>query len=1553
MALKKPVFRSFVSTLLVISLLFGLTLPAFAAGHEQERSTGYIQYKSGTKELIEKTISELSAEGKVYTPMTDKALEQAVKQNSSLSLGAVKTSILFDLFSNYEDGWIDTAKFGLDAKTLNKVLNMILKEFALNSAVDTVKIEPDGSGIAFEMRSSFKAGLDEISSVSNDEAVSSASVENEATVAPASVDDGEPVTRASDENETAMAPASLDNEEPVTRASDENETAMAPASLDNEEPEALDTLDDGEPEALDTLDNEEAKWKADFNWNYRYVADETNQVGLVYREDSIQTAPKDEQGYFLTKVEFYLESITLNPLHSDGEPVPDTEPVILNASEGTGSTEGNKTTITYSNGLKVEDLFVDKDYLDDLKAKLDYELATNGYSSDAQQLIDQLNALGPCIYSHVLTASFTDPEQYPAFDEKLNDVYTKTINATEQAVYQYYAELCAFNEAFPRHFGVPANFWTTKDSESNGTPILGALKTLCNMQPDTFVPFGAYDANQDGQLDMQEEIGLDVLISMLTQAFMAYEQQLGSLLDAKIEDCRSQINDNMTTIQKMLAIHDWLANNAEFDIGVITAMKDGTSGGSDPSQMTAFGTILYDMLGLDGAICLGYAATYYLLLQEVMGLDTNEQDIVMVRWWADIAETSVAGSESGFGQGRFNETHYFNAVKMGDEWYYIDPCYDDIYCEVMTQYRVETDGNISHNFFLFAPTTALNMFDGNIDYIDSAYDGVTFQRRLDLDDQGNIQYKNMSPVYETDLYLTDTGDQKEHVIWYHSAYPEAAADADDAENDYLDTSIECNETAYDDTQYEESWFTAAIGEIHCDGTYYYYVAGELNSYASMTGDDLGGDYGDSEFEVDFGDMFNNDDPSFADRLVRRPMSAPVNATQDSANEDNWSREVEFEFTFDQGSSAQTQTATRDVFVDPYTETIFHYGFGTLGQPRLDSDKKTPIKGDDGNYINDKTGYPLLAPYADYVAYDAACMDIYPDLAHTSGVYDGRLYFNVANRIYSLSIADIDDVYTIELLKEYNTVSYYSDGKDFGNEEGSTFTGKTFHLTSDQAQAVGTMTGKPIAAISLEDRWDVGQVGINYHPTLTVSIGTNLSETTLYGDSKSYRAEAVNYNPDYIAGYSDEDENSNAEFMWCANLVENLLMIDIKSALAAGADGAAELTIAPFCVTDGFSEKRAPNTGVSIPGTRVVDEDSAIGHDYEWNDTESQWICTRCGAMSGEALDQQTIIYNNTGSGTMAATTGETDASVTLSENTFTKAGYTFTGWNTAADGSGTGYPDKASITMPTGGLTLYAQWTKGSSGGGGGVTVSTYKLTFDTNDGSEISDVYKSYGETVDLSLYSSTREGYVLVGWYSDDALTDKVTVIKLTKNTTVYAKWDKVVLHTFKDVAQDDYFAQTVEWAVKNDITKGISTDMFSPNEACTRAQAMAFLWRDAGSPVSASSPMPFADVAKDSYYYDAVLWAIEQGITVGTSGTAYSPDATCSRAQIVTFLWRAADSPVSASSAMPFADVAKDSYYYDAVLWAVENDITNGIGADMFGPDDVCTRAQIVTLLYRNMG
>lgn len=173
------------------------------------------------------------------------------------------------------------------------------------------------------------------------------------------------------------------------------------------------------------------------------------------------------------------------------------------------------------------------------------------------------------------------------------------------------------------------------------------------------------------------------------------------------------------------------------------------------------------------------------------------------------------------------------------------------------------------------------------------------------------------------------------------------------------------------------------------------------------------------------------------------------------------------------------------------------------------------------------------------------------------------------------------------------------------------------------------------------------------------------------------------------------------------------------------------------------------------------------------------------------------------------------------------------------------------------------------------------------------------------------------------------------------------EVEVSPFADVATDAYYYDAVKWAVEKGVTNGVSETLFGPDQACTRAQIVTFLWRAAGSP-EPKSGSTFADVAADAYYAKAVAWAVENGITKGTSETTFHPDETCTRAQGVTFLYRALGKLAAAQAG--FTDVAADSYYADAVNWAAENGVTNGISETLFGPDGSCTRAQIVTFLYR---
>ena len=172
------------------------------------------------------------------------------------------------------------------------------------------------------------------------------------------------------------------------------------------------------------------------------------------------------------------------------------------------------------------------------------------------------------------------------------------------------------------------------------------------------------------------------------------------------------------------------------------------------------------------------------------------------------------------------------------------------------------------------------------------------------------------------------------------------------------------------------------------------------------------------------------------------------------------------------------------------------------------------------------------------------------------------------------------------------------------------------------------------------------------------------------------------------------------------------------------------------------------------------------------------------------------------------------------------------------------------------------------------------------------------------------------------------------------------------FEDVPDDAYFKAPVDWAVSKGITTGTSATTFSPNDGCTRGQVVAFLWRAAGSPEPKENKNPFGDVKSNAYYYKAVLWAVENEVTSGTDATHFSPNSVCTRGQIVTFLWRANGKPAPSKTANPFKDVKASDYYYDAVLWAVEKDITLGTDAAHFSPSSTCTRGQVVAFLYRAM-
>ena len=385
-----------------------------------------------------------------------------------------------------------------------------------------------------------------------------------------------------------------------------------------------------------------------------------------------------------------------------------------------------------------------------------------------------------------------------------------------------------------------------------------------------------------------------------------------------------------------------------------------------------------------------------------------------------------------------------------------------------------------------------------------------------------------------------------------------------------------------------------------------------------------------------------------------------------------------------------------------------------------------------------------------------------------------------------------------------------------------------------------------------------------------------------------------------------------------------------------------------------------------------------------------------GAISGETFQTETVTFSQLGTRVVvrAAVPGNDlltfeGLAVGLGDFTANGTNYTYTLQNDSGatstlvtavsgknepvsiNGQDLSTGGSATVAIPNSGTTdivvgigaktytltiLRNSGTGGNAGGGGsGYSYYTIKATAGT-DGSISPSGDVSVREGRDQTFAITPDKGYAVANVKIDGKSIGAVksyTFENVRRTHTIEVIFMKAngtpQTGVFVDVATGSYYEDAVDWAVENGITKGTDDTHFSPDGICTRAQAVTFLWRAAGSPKPETRAMPFTDVPVGSYYYDAVLWAVENGITKGTSDTTFSPNMTCSRAQIVAFLWRSEKSP-AAGTANPFADVKSDAYYADAVLWAVKENITKGTTSTTFSPNAGCTRAQIVTFLYR---
>lgn len=822
-------------------------------------------------------------------------------------------------------------------------------------------------------------------------------------------------------------------------------------------------------------------------------------------------------------------------------------------------------------------------------------------------------------------------------DDQGNQV-TNTYDVSTAQMNYYYFQLSQFNQDEAEYFGVAAPFWTSKGVQKQGedgsiTGTMGAIKVLCSIDPNDDVP----------------PTTMAFMLQFLPQGFMSYVMTYGEALKA-IRDAGlaqvAKLGDSADYVTKLLVLHDWISQVAEFDMG---SMGDITGGGNnDPIQMTAFGALLGGGIGASGVeygcICLGYASAFNYMVQNLpdnKSIYKNEDgtwktpdevgdnavvDFAQILYYCDTSDTSVAGN--AFGGGMFNNVHYFNAVKVnklqGDSnsatmttgepnknWYYVDVCYDDVNTECMAQTRVENAGDLRHVNFLVSPSGLEGRYSKYYDYIDSLYDGYTYTKNKepDVDDAGNVVLNNGKPHYS----YTKTENK--------------------------------NETRYTDTCYEDTWFTSICSPIYFDNNYFYYVDTTTNQnlYNNMrrqqsengnNGNSGSGSSGNNSQMQQFMKKMQNQGP---DTLEARPR----NANYYIRKEDSSSRPGGFSM------SSFTKTD------DPFDIILMYYNdLKETSSNFNDDDSNAKVLAEAGTiYKIDTSAKDKHTKVENNLntecLADAAAKRIYPALVHSTALYDGKLYFNVNNAIYRMD----PTTGTVEEVKEYNTVYggiKLTKDKDGNMVPDTHFPGMSM-VIMDSAQDtssvkyLNTFKNHPLAGLTLRDSYSFatttqqGQTvitGINTtKDQLVVSVGTNLSNTykelvdgkaevktdasgTSYANRKSYKTESWNYNPSYNQNMGSSDEkNKNEEFMWCANLVETMPMSDMVSDLNSGAT--TDVSVEAWCDTPAYTQARTNKYGLTKGEKVYADGALPKGHTWALDELETKsvgnnvYLCSDC------------------------------------------------------------------------------------------------------------------------------------------------------------------------------------------------------------------------------------------------------------------------------------------------------------------------------------------------------
>lgn len=1251
---------------------------------------------TSTADLIKQTAQTLAAQGEVHELEQDDAkLEATAQSKAGMSLAALENALADAMYANAATGKINTEAYGLNKDEMASVMAATIKTYHLSSAVTDLGYETNAAGVVTAVTFTGSSGMtsamesmtnsdDEVIAQQADSYAQAYVAENSDTFAASAAADGhtygEPKWYWNDTNP----------EDGHTHTWKETPDGYWTKTDDGWAYTAVYTCEKGDAyqkvEGTVTKDTTEAKPGVAGKTVYSAsVPADKSPVKKEYKEPTTRTddiaalpcqshaVPKDADGNFVATFNWEMKKIEgeLAADYSNAQLFYDSETGKISAGAPV-TIDWECTSVTFKCAVCGEEIKTQPVMTMPVSVVVDQNNNSVYINVGGTPTLDTTSGgVGVTLVSAMKDGNWYDMQNNPVDASKVNFTYqsgdnkgkpslllydsqktavyvddqgnqvTNTYDVSTAQMNYYYFQLSQFNQDEAEYFGVAAPFWTSKGVQKQGedgsiTGTMGAIKVLCNLDPNQDVP----------------PTTMAYMLQFLPQGFMSYVMNYGEALkgirDAGLAQV-AKLGDSADYVTKLLILHDWISQVAEFDMG---SMGDITGGGNnDPIQMTAFGALLGGEIGAKGVeygcICLGYASAFNYMVQNLPDnkeiykktVDGKEVwktpdevgdnavvDFAQILYYCDTSDTSVAGN--AFGGGMFNNVHYFNAVKVnklqGDSnsatmttgeanknWYYVDVCYDDVNTECMAQTRVENAGDMRHVNFLVSPSGLEGRYSKYYDYIDSLYDGYTYTKNKnpDVDDDGNVVLNNGKP---------------------HYSYTKA-------ENK--------NETRYTDTCYEDTWFTSICSPIYFDNDYFYYVDTTTNQnlYNNMrrqqsengnNGNSGSGSSGNNSQMQQFMKKMQNQGP---DTLEARPR----NANYYIRKEDSSSRPGGFSM------SSFTKTD------DPFDIILMYYNdLKETSSNFNDDDSNAKVLAEAGTiYKIDTSAKDKHTKVENNLntecLADAAAKRIYPALVHSTALYDGKLYFNVNNAIYRMD----PTTGKVEEVKEYNTVYggiKLTKDKDGNKVPDTHFPGMSM-VIMDSAQDtssvkyLGTFKNHPLAGLTLRDSYSFatttqqGQTvitGINTtKDQLVVSVGTNLSNTykelvdgkaevktdasgASYANRKSYKTESWNYNPSYNQNMGSSDEkNKNEEFMWCANLVETMPMSDMVSDLKSGET--TNVTVEAWCDTPAYTQDRTKKYGLTKGEKKYADGALPKGHTWALDELETKsvgnnvYLCSDC------------------------------------------------------------------------------------------------------------------------------------------------------------------------------------------------------------------------------------------------------------------------------------------------------------------------------------------------------